>query len=89
MQSGIVFCNIHHESTLADLFADNDLNDDNGSASNNDWGLNKNSEEDLKKIMFNNHVDGSEVEDLNIDNEDILHLYDGGDLCCNIGVQHK
>ena len=89
MPSRIKFRNIHHESTLADLFADDNLNDDNSNASNNDWGLNKNPEEDLKKIKFSDHVDGSEVQDLNIDNEDILYLYDGGDLSCNIGVQHK
>ena len=87
--SGIEFRNLHHESTLAILFADKDLNDDNSNASNNDWGLNKNPEEDLKKITFNDHVDGSEVQDLNIDNKDILHLYYGGDLSCNIGVQHE
>ena len=45
MPSGIEFCNIHHESTLADLFADEDLNDDNRSTSDNDWGLNTNPEE--------------------------------------------
>ena len=89
MPSGIELCNIHHESTLVDLFADDNLNDDNSNASDNDWGLNKNPEEDLKKITFDNHVDGSEVQDLNIENEDILHLYDGGDLSRNIGVQHK
>ena len=50
--------------------------------------LNKNPEGELKKITFDNHVDKNEVQDLNIDNKDILHLYDGGDLSCNIGVQH-
>ena len=89
MPSGIKFRNTHHELILADLFADNDLNDYNINASNNDWGLNKNPEEDLKKITFDNHVDGSEVQDLNIDNKDILHLYEGGDLSHNIGVQHE
>ena len=48
MPSGIEFRNIHHKLTLVDLFVDNDLNDDNSNASNNDWGLNKNPEEDLK-----------------------------------------
>ena len=64
-----------------------DLN--NSNTSDNDWGLNKNPEEDLKKITFGNHVNGTEVQNLNNDNEDILHLYDGGDLSCNIGVQHE
>ena len=34
--SRIEICNIHHESTLADLFADNDLNNDDSNASDND-----------------------------------------------------
>ena len=89
MPSGIEFRNIHHESTLADLFADKDLNDDNSNASHNDWGLNKNHKVDLQKITFDNHVDGTEVQDLNIANEDILQLYDGSDLSRNIGVQHN
>ena len=89
MPSGIEFCNIHHESTLADLFADNDLDNDDSIVSDNDWGLNKNPEDDLQKITFDDHVDGSEVQDLNIDNKDILHLYDDGDLSRNIGVQHE
>ena len=50
---------------------------------------NKNHEEDLKKVTFDDHVNGSKVQDLNIDNKDILHLYDGDNLSCNIGVQHK
>ena len=62
------FRNIHHESTLADLFADKDLNDDDSNASDNDWGLNKNPKVDLKKIRFDHHVDGTEVQDLNIVN---------------------
>ena len=77
MPRGIKFPNIHHESTLADLFVDEDLNDDNSNASNNDWGLNKNPEEDLQKITFDDDVDDTEVQDLNIANEDILHLYEG------------
>ena len=89
MPSGIELCNIHHESTLADLFADKDLNHENSNESGNDWGLNKNPEEDLKKITFDNHINGSEVQDLSIDNKDILLLYDGGDLSCNIGTQHE
>ena len=81
---GIQFRNVHHNSTLADLFADNDLHDDNSNTSNNDQELNKNPEEDLKKILFGNHVNDNEVKDLNINNKDILHLNDGGNLSCNI-----
>ena len=89
MPNRIQFCNIHHELTFADLFADKDLHNDDICAYDNDWGLNKNPEEDLKKITFNNHVNENEVEDLNIDNKDTPHLNDGGDLSCNIEVQHK
>ena len=39
--------------------------------------------------MFDDHVDDNEVEDLNIDNKDTLHLNDGNNLSRNIGVQHK
>ena len=28
------------------------------------------------------------MQDLNIENEDILHLHDGSDLSCNVGIQH-
>ena len=39
--------------------------------------------------MFGDDVDDTEVQDLNIANEDILHLYNGSDLRRNIGVQHN
>ena len=84
MPNGIEFRNIHHESTLADFFAEDNLNNDDNNVSNNDWGLNKNPEEDLKMITFDDHVDENEAQDLNIDNKD-----DSGDLSCNIGVQHE
>ena len=80
MPSGIDFRNIHHKSTLADSFADKNFKDDNSNASGNDWGLNKNPEVDLQKIIIDDHVDDTEVQDLNIANEDILDLYDGSDL---------
>ena len=74
MPNGIQFCNIHQESIVADLFADEDLHNDNSCAFDNDWGLNKNPEEELKKITFDDHVNKNEVQDLNITNEDIPHL---------------
>ena len=49
---GIEFYNIHYEPTLADLFADKDLNDDDSNTFDNYWGLNNNPEEDLQKITF-------------------------------------
>ena len=48
-----------------------------------------NPEDDLQKLTFDNDVDDTEVQDLNIANEDILHLYDGSDLSHNVGVQHN
>ena len=89
MPNGIQFRNIHQESTLADLFTGNDLHDDNSYVSDTDLDLSKKPEGDLKKITFNGNVDDDEIKDLNIDNEDILHLNDGGDLSRNIGVQHE
>ena len=47
MPTGIKFRNIHKESILADLFADEDLNDDDSNASDQDWGENKNPEDCL------------------------------------------
>lgn len=88
MPTGIEFRNIHQESTLTDLFADKDLNDDNSTASDKDWGLNKNPENDLQKITFDDDVDDTEVQDLNIENIDILLFYDGSDLRRNVGIQH-
>ena len=71
MPNGIEFLNIHKESTLSDLFADEDLNDDDSNASDKDWGDRKNPEEDLQVATFNrdvdDSVDGTEVQDLNID----------------------
>ena len=45
------------------------------------------------KATFDNGIDNdndnNEVEDLNINNEDILHLNDGGNLNCNIEDEHE
>ena len=89
MPTRIEFRNIHQESIFADLFVDKDLNDGNSNTSDKDWGLNKNLEDDLQKITLDNNVDDTEMQDLNIANEDILHLYDGSDLSRNVGVQHN
>ena len=39
-------------------------------------------------IEFDDDVDDTEVQDLNIENEDILCLYNGSDLSRNVGIQH-
>ena len=41
------------------------------------------------KATFDDNIDDNEVDDLNINNKDILHLNDGGNLSCNIGVQQE
>ena len=89
MPTKIEFRNIHKESTLSDLLVDEDLNNDNSNASDQDWGLNKNPEYDLQMIDFDDDVNDTEVQDLNIKNEDILHLHDGSDLSRNVGMQHN
>ena len=38
--------------------------------------------------MFDDDVDNTKIQDLNITNEDILHLYNGLDLSRNVGIQH-
>ena len=68
MPTGIEFQNMHKESTLSDLFVDEDLNDDDSNASNQDWGDKKNPKDDLEMIEFDNDVDDTEVQDLNIKN---------------------
>ena len=40
------------------------------------------------KAIFDDDIVDNEVDDLNINNEDILHLNDGGDLNRNIGEKH-
>ena len=48
MSNGIHFCNINKESTLSDLYVDDDSRDYNSCASDKDWKMPKNSEVDLK-----------------------------------------
>ena len=76
MPNGIEFLNIHKESTLSDLFADENLNYNDINASDQDWGDKKNPEDDLQLATFDrdidrdidNGVDGTEVQDLHIAN---------------------
>ena len=72
---GIHFRNIHHESILLDLFANNGLYDNDSYASNADWKIGKKAEKYLKKIEFNINVKNNEINDLN--NKDAVHLKDG------------
>ena len=89
MPFGIQFHNIHHESTLSDLYADNDKSADSSCASDDNFEQKKKPEEDLVRPTFNVDINNDEVDDLNINNEDILHLNDWGDLNHNIEDEHE
>ena len=75
MPDKIQFRNIHKESTLLDLYADNDSQDNNSCTSNNNWKMEEKAKEDLKKLEFDIDGDNNEIEDLN--SKDALHLNDG------------
>ena len=92
MPDGIQFHNIHHKSTLSDLYADEvGLHDnDNSCASDDNWKDRKNPEVDLKNLVANVGIDNDEVNDL--DDEDTRHLNDGfGGIkdTTNGGVHHE
>ena len=53
MPFGIQFHNIHHESTLSDLYADDDKSADSSCASDADFEQKKKPEEDLVRPTFN------------------------------------
>ena len=89
MSFRIQFHKIHHESTLSDLYENTDKSADSSCASDADFEQKKKPEEDLVRLTFDVDIDDDEVDDLNINNEDILHLNDGGDLSCNIKDKHK
>ena len=62
---GIQFRNMHHhKSILLNLFANNDLYDDNSYASNADWKIGKKPETGLK-IEFDIDINDDEINDLN------------------------
>ena len=85
----IQFHNIHHESTLSDLYADEVGQDDNSCPSDNNWKNRKNPEVDLKNLIAGVGIDNDEVDDL--DDKEALHLNDAfGDIedTTNDGVQH-
>ena len=62
---GIKFCNIHHGPILLDLFANNNLNDDDNCASDADWKIGKKPERYLKKTEFDIDVNDNEIDGLN------------------------
>ena len=91
MPDQIQFHNIHHESTLSDLYADVvGQDDDNSCASNNDWKDRKNPEVDLKNLVADIGNDNDEVDDL--DNKEACHLnywFGGIEDTANDRVQHE
>ena len=95
MPDGIQFHNIHHESTLSDLYADKvDHKDDNSCASDEDWKDRKNPEDDLKNLVSDVDVDDDEANDLvdDLNDKDTIHLNDGfSDIkdIVNDRVQHE
>ena len=95
MPDGIQFHNIHHKSTLLDLYADKVGHKDNDScASDKDQKDRKNPDDDLKNLVADVGIDNDEVDDLVDDpnKEDATHLNDGfGTIedIVNGGVQHE
>ena len=91
MPDGIQFNNIHHESMLLDLFADEVGQDNNDSCvSDDDCKDRKNHEIGLKNLVANVGINDDEVGDL--DNEDAIHLNNGfSDIedIVNDGFQHE
>ena len=78
MPGGIQFQNIHYESTLSDLYANEVChNDNNIYASDDNWEDIKKPEPDVK-LVADMDIDDDELEDINdLCNEDELHLNDG------------
>ena len=76
MPGGILFSNIHKESTFDDLYGDVESQDDSSCASDKSWDIPKNGGQiDQKTIVYDDVVDDDEIDDLN--KEDALHLQDG------------
>ena len=95
MPDGIQFHNIHHKSTLLDLYVDKvGHKDDNSCASNKDWKDKNNPEDDLKNLVSDMVVNIDEVDDLvdDLNSRDAIHLNDKlGDVKGFVidRVQHK
>ena len=91
MPDRIQLHNIHHKSTLSDLYADAVGQDNkNSCASDDDWKDRKNPEVDLKNLVADLGINDDEVGDM--DNKDALHLNDGFsgiEDTANDGVQHE
>ena len=70
-----IFCNIHKELSVEDLYDDFDLQDDSSCASNKSWNSKKDGgQDDNKNIAYDDDMEHDEINDLN---EDLLHLRNG------------
>ena len=69
---GIVFCNIHKELSVEDLYRNVDSQDNNDNASDTSWDKKKDDgQNDNKNIVYDDDVEHDKIDDLN---EDLLHL---------------
>ena len=91
MPDRIQFHNIHHKSTLSDLFANEvSHNDDDSYTSDDEQKDRKNPKVDLKNLVADVGIDNVEVDDLG--DKDALYLNDGlvdNKDTANDGVQHE
>ena len=72
---GIVFFNIHKESSVDDMYRDVDSQDNSSCASDKSWDEKKDGGQiDTKNIVYDDAVDDDEIDDLN---EDLIQLRNG------------
>ena len=72
---GIVFCNIHKELSMEDLYDDINSQDDSSCASDKSWNSKKDGgQDDNKNIVYDDDMEQDKTNDLN---KDLLHLHNG------------
>ena len=63
---GLVFCNIHKELTVEDLYDDVDSQDNSSCASDKSWDSKKDGgQDDDKNIVYDDDMEQDEINDLN------------------------
>ena len=85
---GILFCNVHKVLIVEDLYKDVNSQDNSNCASNQSWEMKKNGDqEDDKNIVQDDDMEQNEIDVLN---EDLLHLRNGlGDNINNANKEHQ
>ena len=85
---GIVFCNIHKELTVKDLYGNVDSQDDSSCASDKTWDTKKDGgQNDDKNIVYDDDMEQDEINDLN---KDLLLLRNGlGDNINDANNEHQ